>query len=1048
MGKRIFIDQKWMPMKLGLRFLLFILILSGAVSQKSYGVEKPVVEGVAQTPLKISGVVKDSNGEPVIGANVIVLGATQGAITDVDGKFTLEIAKYGVKIKVSFIGYKEKIVTVGKGIRLDIVLEEDSQLLNEVEVVAYGSQKKVSVTGAISSMRGEDLLKAPSGSLSNVLAGKLPGVTSVQYSGEPGADDAELYVRGITTLNSSAPLIQVDGVEREFSQIDPNEIESITVLKDASATAVFGVRGANGVILITTKRGTEGKAKVSISTSVGVQMLTKQLEFANSYQTAIYYNEAQKNSGVPPENYKFQPEVLEAFRTHSDPLLYPDIDWMDYIMKRSAIQSQHNVNISGGVDRVRYFVSMGIYTQDGLFKEFGTEYDSNFSYKRYNYRANLDFDLTKSTVLSANVSGRIENKNRPNGQNDSEIFRTIYWATPFGGAGIVDGKRILTNGEYLDRPGIDALKSYYGLGYNVKTTNVLTIDLSLNQKLDFITKGLSFRLKGAYNSSYDVTKRRTCSIPSYTPKIDDVTGEMNLMKSGDEGELGYGESFGKGRNWYMDASLNYTRSFNNHNVGAMLLYNQSKTYYPKAYTDIPSGYVGLVGRVTYDWKTRYMFEFNVGYNGSENFAPERRYGVFPAGSVGWIISEENFMKPLKNVVNYLKVRASYGLVGNDKYYVNGVQQRFMYIPDSYALGGGYNFGINTGSNQPGASEKTKSNPDVGWEKAYKQNYGLDASFLDDRLKLTVDVFREHREDILVMPAVYPGTIAMSLPVMNNGVVDSKGYELSLQWNAKLNDNFRYWINANFSHAENVVVEKNEVPKNEPYMMETGHPVGQPFGRKFWGFYDETAEERYEAEFGKPIAEHVKELKPGDCIFLDLNDDGVIDGDDVTAIGYTNNPEYISGATLGFSWKNFDFSMQWNAAWKVSRMLQETFLEPLGDTGEKGLLLYQFENRWTEETAATATLPRAAFRGETENLVRSDLNVVDASYIRLKNMEIGYNCKFPFLKKIGINNCRIYMNGYNLLTFTGFQYGDPESRTSDRPQYPLNRVFNLGLKIGF
>lgn len=1030
------------PIALSL-FLLFLIPMKG------YGDETPMLEVVQQNSVKVTGSVKESKGDPVIGANVTVVGTTQGSITDLDGKFSLNVVP-GTKVKISFIGYKDKVVTVRKGISFNIVLEEDAQALGEVEVVAYGAQKKVSITGAISSMKGEDLLKTPAGSLSNVLAGKLPGVSSVQYSGEPGADDAELYVRGITTLNSSAPLIQVDGVEREFSQIDPNEIESISVLKDASATAVFGVRGANGVILITTKRGSEGKAKVSISTSMGVQMFTKQLEFANSYQTALYYNEAQKNGGASPENYKFQPDVLEAFRTHSNPILYPDVNWMDYIMKKSAIQSQHNINISGGVDRVRYFVSLGAYTQDGMFKNFGTKYDSNFSYTRYNYRANLDFDLTKSTILSTNVSGRVEVKNSPNGggSKNDELFRTIYWATPFGGAGVVDGKRILTNGDYLNRPGIDGLKSYYGQGYNGKTTNVLALDLMLKQKLDFITKGLYFYLKGAYNTSYGVTKSRSCSIPSYTPKVDDVTGEVNLMKSGDEGELGYSEGFDKGRNWYMEANFNYNRKFGNHNVGALLLYNQSKTFYPKQYTDIPSGYVGLVGRLTYDWKTRYMIEFNVGYNGSENFAPEKRYGFFPAGSAGWIVSEEKFMKPFKKVINYLKIRASYGLVGNDKYSVNDIQQRFMYIPDAYALGGGYNFGINNGGNQPGAYESKKSNPDVGWEKAYKQNYGLDVTFLKERMKLTVDVFREHRTDILIQPAIYPGTIAMALPVMNNGIVDSKGYEFSLQWNDNLNDHFKYWVNANFSHAENIVIENNEVPTNEHYMMTTGRPVGQLFGRKFWGFYDETAEERYNAEFGYPIAQHANQLRPGDCIFTDLNNDGVINGDDITSIGYTNNPEYTAGMTVGFSWKGFDFSMQWNCAWKASRLLQETFLEPLGDTNEKGLLLYQFENRWTKETEATAKLPRATLRGTTENYARSDLFLVDASYIRLKNVELGYRFNFPFLKKAGISNCRFYLNGYNLLTFTNFKYGDPESRTSDRPRYPLNRVFNAGLKLGF
>lgn len=1006
---------------------------------------------VQQNTVRLRGVVKDERGETIIGANVVVVEeAANGTITNYEGAFTLNIPDAAIKIKVSYIGYQEKIVTVKKGVTLiEVVLADDALLLDEVQIVAYGAQKKVSITGAISSIKGEDLLKSPTGSLSNVLAGQVTGLSSVQYSGEPGADDAQIYIRGITTLNSSAPLVQVDGVERDFSQIDPNEIESITILKDASATAVFGVRGANGVILITTKRGAEGKAKISFSTSIGVQVPTKLLEFANSYQYATFYNEAQKNDGVDPAGFKFQPEVLEAFRTHSNPILYPDTDWLDILLKSGAIQSQHNMNISGGVNRLRYFVSLGAFTQEGLFKTFDSGYNFNFDYKRYNYRANLDFDVTKTTLLQVNLGGRVENKNTPiSAEDQNQLFRHLYWATPFSGAGIVDGKWIKTNSDYISDPGTDGLNPYYGKGYNAKTTNVLNLDLALEQKLDFITSGLRFKAKGAYNSSYSHTKTRSSSTPYYTP-VKTADGTIEYMKSGDDGQLGYSESFDKGRNWYAEASLSYNRKFGLHNVGALALYNQSKTYYPKQYTDIPSGYVGMVGRVTYDFKTRYMAEFNVGYNGSENFAPGKRYGFFPAGSLGWVVSEEKFMQNATHIINYLKLRGSYGVVGNDKYYVNDVQQRFMYIPDSYVLGGnGYNFGTNVSSSQPGAYEGALKNRDVTWEKAYKQNYGIDMAFLKERLMFSADVFKEHREDILVQPETAPGFLGVTLPVVNLGVVDSHGYEFSLKWNDKIGNNFRYWINANLSYATNKIKEMAEVTPNEDYLWYTGKPVGTTMVRKFWGFYDETANERYKAQYGQDIATHAGGLKPGDCVYVDLNGDGIIDSDDRCALGYTNNPEYVGGLNLGFSWKGFDFSMQWTGAWNTTRLLQETFREPMGDTNAKGLLLYQYEQRWTPETAASAKLPRATIAHKTNNYADSDLFLVDASYVRLKNIEVGYNFKFPLLTRAGITNCRLYVNGYNLLTFSDFELGDPESRTSSRPAYPLNRVFNIGLKLGF
>lgn len=687
-------------------------------------------------------------------------------------------------------------MTPQSGKNLRVVLEDDSQMLGEVQVVAYGAQKKVSITGAISSMKGEDLLKTPAASMSNVLSGQITGISSVQYSGEPGADEADLYVRGIATWNNAKPLIQVDGVEREFSQIDPNEVESITVLKDASATAVFGVRGANGVILITTKRGAEGKAKISFSTSAGVNLRTKQLEFANSYQYASYYNDLQVNDGGVPT---FTEEQLIKFRDHTDPILYPDINWIDYCMNKAAFQSQHNVNISGGTDRMRYFVSAGMFTQDGMFKQLAASDNFNFNYKRYNYRANLDFDATKTTLISVNIGGRIETKRTPeSGEDQNQLFRKLYWAVPFAGAGIVDGKRVVSNADYLPFTGSDGLNSYYGKGFRSTTTNVLNVDLVLDQKLDFITKGLSFKLKGSYNTSYWTQKIASSSMAVYTPVLHD-DGSIGYRKSGSDSQLSYSRNSngeGKSRDWYMEAALNYSRKFGDHNVTGLVLYNQSKRYYPGGtYDDIPSAYVGFVGRATYDYKTRYMAEFNVGYNGSENFAPGKRYGLFPAGSIGWIVSEESFFKPLKKVINYFKVRASVGMVGND----NNGNNRFLYLPDAYILNDdGYFFGTNAGNKKPGAYEASKSNADVTWEKSVKQNYGIDFSILNEKLNISLDYFKENRRDILSSPDYMPGILGMVLPIMNVGKTENKGYEFQLKWNDKIGDDFRYWANFNLS----------------------------------------------------------------------------------------------------------------------------------------------------------------------------------------------------------------------------------------------------------
>lgn len=1029
--------------------ILLFLFLS--VPLKGYSNEAFSSEGMQQNTVKVTGTVKDTNGEPIIGANVMVVGSATGVITDIDGNFTLNVP-VGSKLQFSFIGYKEQVVPVKKGISLNIVLEEDAQMLGEVEVVAYGVQKKVSVTGAISSMRGDDLLKTPAGSISNILSGQVTGISSVQYSGEPGADAADIYVRGIATTNNATPLIQVDGVERDFSQIDPNEIESVTILKDASATAVFGVRGANGVILITTKRGAEGKAKISFTTSAGVNVRTKELEFANSYQYASYVNMMRTNDGDEP---LYSDEQLAAFRDHTNPLLYPDINWIDYCMNKAAFQSQHNVSISGGTNNMRYFVSAGLFTQDGMFKQFNLTDDFNFDYKRYNYRANLDFDISKTTLLSVNIGGRVESKRTPeSGEDQNQLFRKLYWAVPFASAGIVDGKYIKTNADYVTKPGADGLESYYGKGFRNQTTNVLNLDLVLDQKLDFITKGLSIKLKGSYNSSYSTTKIASSSVATYTPVVDDK-GAITYKKSGSDSQTSYREGdYGKGRDWYMELALNYNRKFGNHSVTGLFLYNQSKRYYPGGtYDYIPTGYVGLVGRVTYDWKTRYLAEFNVGYNGSENFNPENRYGFFPAGSIGWIVSEEPFFAPIKKVVNYFKVRATLGMVGNDNY----AGQRFLYLPGSYGYGqnndhngpGGF-FGQNIGNAKPGAWEATQSNPYAKWETAVKQNYGLDFNILNDHLSVSADYFIEKRRDILRTPDYLPGILGMTLPAINVNKVENKGFEIQAKWNDRIGTDFRYWANFNISFARNKIVFMNEVEQNEPWMYQTGRRINSRSMYKFWGFYDETADLRYQEEFGIPISDHGITLQPGDAVYVDLNKDGKLDGNDATRdIGFTDLPEYTAGLNLGFSWKNFDFSMQWTGAWNVDRMLSE-FRQPLGDTQNKGLLLYQYENTWrSSEDSYTAKFPRITATNRKNNFEKgSDLYLINASYLRLKNIEIGYNFDFPFMRKLKLNSCRMYVNGYNLLTFTAFDWGDPESRQSDRPNYPLTRVFNIGLKLGF
>lgn len=998
----------------------------------------------------VSGVVKDDTGEPVIGAGVLVKGTTLGTITDIDGHFSFRADDLNGVLVVSFVGMEtQEIPMKGKG-TFDIVLKSSNTLLEEVQVVAYGAQKKVTLTGSISSVNTDELLKVPTASIGNMLSGVLSGVSSIQSSGQPGGDDPDVFIRGISTLNTmnAKPLYLVDGVERSFFQIDPNEVENITILKDASSTAVFGVRGANGVIIVTTKRGKEGKAKINASFSYGIQTPTRMPEFVNSYDYATFLNEAYTNDGKDP---KFTPEAVEAFRTHSNPIIYPDTDWMELLFKSSAPQTQGNVNISGGTERVRYFISMGMLDQKGFFKNHDTRYDANFNFNRYNYRANLDIDFTKTTLVAINMGGRVEKRNFPRSGDDiNQLFRRIYWATPFSGPGIVDGKWIKGNSQYLPVGLSDGLGNIYGRGYGSKTTNVVNLDLALTQKLDFVTKGLQFKIKVAYNSGYDHTKERATSIESYQPWYrKDVTwmehpagsdpNEVVYIQDGEAGLISYAESFGKSRDWYAEASFDWKRDFGLHHLSALALYNQSKTYYPDSdYPSIPRGYVGLVGRVTYDYDNKYLIEGNVGYNGSENFAPGNRYGFFPAVSGGWVLTQEEFLKD-NPVVNFLKIRASYGIVGNDRYhpYGTGFMDRFLYLPNSYFIGSGYQFGTGT-SWSPGAYEKSFGNSGLSWEKSAKQNYGIDFSLFNQKLSGSIDYFYEKRTDILAKASTDPIIHAMSLPVLNLGIVSNKGVELNLKWNHKINS-FRYWTNLNVSYAKNKIVYQDEVPSEYTYTLKTGHPVGQPFGLKVRGFYYEGMED---------VADHSYVLKEGDVVYEDLNHDGKIDDNDKTAIGYPSYPLLNAGLTLGFEYKGFDFSMLWVGATKTSRVLEETFRKPLGETYDRSLMSHQFTDRWTPETAATAKLPRATIDGVKNNYRDSELWVKDASYLRLKNIEIGYNFRLPFMPKIGMEKMRVFMTGYNLLTFDKLKISDPESMSSGVPQYPVMRVINFGLNVSF
>jgi TonB-linked SusC/RagA family outer membrane protein len=998
--------------------------------------------------LQVSGTVTDSQGLPIPGVNIIEKSSKKGVNTDMAGKYKISTTAKGV-LEFSYVGFDTKLVSVNGQSVINQKMTPSSTELNDVVVVAYGKTKKISVTGAISTINSEQLSRSPSANIANSLAGQITGISTVQFSGRPGADDPSIFIRGLASLSEdrSQPLIIVDGVERPFTGLDADEIQSFSILKDASATAVYGVRGANGVIIVTTKRGTKGKATITAGYSQGLQQATQLLEFADSYTYAQVFNRAQlsDNPLLTPAELKFSPQVLEAFRTNSDPIIFPNTNWLDYILKPFANQSRANINVSGGNDDVRYFASIGVLSQDGLFRTFDTDYDYNFSFQRYNFRTNLDIDVSKTTKLGVTIGGQVGIRNEPRTISGiNELFREIYWSVPYSSPGIIDGKYVTSGEDYIPGQKKDPFNSYYGRGYSNILQNRLNFDLDLTQQLNFV-EGLSFRTKLAYNTTYTHTKTRATStmryIPYYLrdidPNADQNSNEIGYRTSSSNGNLSYSESQGKDRDWYFEAGLNYNRKFGDHNFGGLLLYNQQKNYYPTPNPDIPRGLVGIAGRVTYDYQGKYSADFNIGYNGSENFAEANRFGVFPAFSVGWIATKEKFMEAV-SFVDFLKVRMSYGIVGNDK--IGG--NRFLYLPDSYdSSNGSFSFGTDNPNNQPGATEGVIGNPDVTWETATKRNIGVELKFLENRLGVIVDVFDEYRSNILTTRGTVPVFVAYSLPPVNIGEVENKGYEVELNWNHKPNKSFSYRINANVSHSKNKIIYTDEVPRSQPYLQRTGNPVSQPFGYVFDRFYriDDVASN---------VPNHNYILKPGDMVYKDLNGDGLIDQDDQKPIGFPNYPEYIFGLNAGFNFKNFDFNMSWAGAANTSRMLDESLNEPFGVTGDRSLLQYMADGAWTPETAETATFPRITFAGSVNNSRASDFWLRDASYLRLKTLEMGYNFKGAFLKKMGISTFRFYFNANNLVTFSKLTITDPESRTGSVQEYPLTKLYNLGLKLNF
>lgn len=995
----------------------------------------------------VTGTVCDMASQPMAGAIVYSPEYNIATMTDAKGRYSITVPKAGVEIQVSFIGFRTFSFTAGPKSVQNVILEDETHTLDDVVVVAYSTQRKATVTGSVAAVNTKDLLQSPQANISNALAGRMPGLLSVQRSGEPGNDASTLRIRGVGTFaGDQDPLIMVDGIEStNYNNIDPNEIESITILKDASATAVYGVRGANGVLLIQTKRGEVSKPKVSLSTSVAFTTFPFLRDNMSAYDWASGYNQALAYDSFITGSYapKYTDEQLEHYRTGDSLVLYPDMDWYDYMLRDYSMQTQSNINIRGGGKRVKYFFSLGYFTQNGMLNTdvVRQDYDYQIKYRRYNFRSNFDISITKNLTASVDISTQIDNKRGPNWNTDL-LFEMLSSVPANATPGVVDGKIVtldqVTNSSWSPL-------AAYNKGWHNDYGNTLNGAVRLNYNMDYLLKGLKLRGAISYKSYNMEVKTFEKSQITYDarPGVDD---EIIFVPNGEPEQARSGSSTDKNRRIYLEAGIEWGNTFNGHSVGALVLYNQSKYHSPSLAYLIPNGYQGIVGRVTYDYRSRYMAEFNLGYNGTENFAEGRRFGLFPSFSVGWVPTDESFF-PRNNVLTFLKVRGSYGVVGNDK--VGG--DRFLYMPTAYTYTNGvYYFGEVSDNYQSyrGSNEGKIGNPLLTWEKARKLNVGVDAHLWKDKISLTFEWFLENRDNILTNRGTVPDIIGANMPAYNLGRMKNSGYEGELSFNDRWGE-FRFFAKGNFTYAHNVILEQDEVTWPYSYQYRTGQRYGQFFGYVAEGLYNTWEEVN---DVNRPVYQwNNNRIQPGDIRYRDINGDGRIDDKDIVPIGYSNFPEIMYGLSLGGSWKGLDISILFQGATHVSNMPSRRTMRGFytGTGATEDLLKSWSQERY--EQGLEIVYPRYSVTNDEHNYVVSTYWLEDASYLRLKSAEIGYTLTTSWLSKAGISNVRFYFNGNNLFTFCRLFPGeDPEYPTGsvNSEPYPLTRVFNMGVNINF
>lgn len=1010
------------------------------ISKEEVQADKPGTAGRDKKKPQISGTVTDMRGDSVIGAAVWIKGSQNATITDLDGRFILKNIKKDDVLCVSSLGYQAwELPLPGGDQSLNIVLRDEQNLLEEVVVVGMNNrQTRRSITGAISTIQTRELVQSPVANISNALAGKLPGLFTVQYSGEPGADASSLYIRGLGTYGTSAPLVVIDGLPRnkaDFDMLDPNEIESITILKDASSSSLYGIQGANGVVVVSTRRGSgDERPKISFTLQHALQQPIRLPKTMSSYEQALYNRAVDYNDGQP---LRYTEEVLEIIKNGSDPYQFPNTDWFDVVLKDHSWQQQYNVNISGSAGknhRINYFVS-GSYIRQGTLLNHEDEFEANYGvkskYDRYNFRSNIDFRATKMLDIRIDLAGRLETRVGPS-ISFPYVFGQITSRLP-GTQAIFNPDGTLAAGSALEIPfqpgnpyGLITRSGYYNNG-----SNVMNGTISAKHLLDFITKGLSIQAYFSFENTSNLNRSWSQTFESYWYRGKNADGEDVYQDFTSNGRLTASTGTYTERYVYMDARLNYDREFGRHSVTAQLMVNRTiKDLQSSEYT---YAYQGLSGRFTYNYARRYFLEGNIGYNGSENFPPGRRYGVFPSVSAGWVLSEEPWLHA-PEWMKIFKIRGSYGVVGNDQ--IGG--SRFLFITEFGPGGGlgsifpsGYYFGTtNGGTMAAGGYNQTRfGNSFVTWEKARKLNVGFDMSlFKDNSLNFTVDYFREMRDNILTEAGSVPDYVGIpNVAPRNSGKVFNQGVEAEIRFNKRINKDFSVFANLQGTWAKNKVLENDQPTPKFDYQDLRGYEIGYALGYHSLGLFqsqDEIDNSPKQA-FGPVI--------PGDIKYEDVNKDGKIDPDDRVPLKCSSVPTFTAGLSFGINWRGFDFSMMFSGA--------------LGGTARFFAYPSSIINlqRWTESNP-NALLPVA--HTTANNTEVSDYNLMRTDYIKLRNIEFGYTIPRQLLQRIRIANARVFVNAQNVAVWDKLwlKDRDPEAAGSGTLPYPLQRIINLGLRF--